>query len=105
MTHVLAEESYTNLIQSGGPVLVAAVVIFVGLYFLGVRVVMPVLALWRQIVSETSVITVTLKDTAAALTAATEKAAGTAERNAEAAARLEVVSERLCACPAPARTH
>lgn len=97
-------QDYSKLVESGGPVLIAfAVLATTGILF-GTRIVIPALIIWRQITTDTAVITQTLKDTIPALTDATEKASAAAQRNADSAARLEIISERLASPPRPNHT-
>jgi len=56
-------QDYSKLIESGGPVLVAFVVLFVAAYILGAKIMLPALTLYRAITLDVVHITDTLKDT------------------------------------------
>lgn len=45
----LAAQDYTQLIQTGGPVLAAFIVFFAAIYIVGKRVVIPALNIYREI--------------------------------------------------------
>lgn len=60
---LLAAQDYSQLLQTGGPVLVAFVVFFWGVYILGAKIMLPALKLYREITLDVSHITDTLKDT------------------------------------------
>lgn len=61
--NLLADQDYSQLLQTGGPVLVAFVVFFWGVYILGAKIMLPALKLYREITLDVSHITDTLKDT------------------------------------------
>lgn len=59
----LAAQDYTQLLQTGGPVLVAFVFFFAAIYVIGKKVLLPALTLYRAITLDVAHITDTLKDT------------------------------------------
>lgn len=73
MIQTLAAQDYTQLIQSGGPVLVSFVVFFAAVYIIGNRVVIPALNIYREITINNSHLIEGLKEERKRFSAAADR--------------------------------
>lgn len=73
MIQALASQDYSQLIQTGGPVLISFVVFFACIYIVGKRVAIPALNIYREITINNSHLIDGLRDERKRLAAAADR--------------------------------